>query len=79
MFMVLVVNLSFLIWTASTHNVSGGIAVLHRGSCTTSAKLDTWFHLGINVLSTALLGGSNYCKFFIDDQAKRWLLSPKHV
>ena len=61
-FAVLLVNISFLIWALSTHGHSGGIAPLQRGSCQTSEKLNTWVHLVINLLSTGMLSGSNYCR-----------------
>ena len=60
-FAVLLINVSFLVWAVTTHHISGGIATLQQGSCQTSATLNTWIHLVINLLSTGMLGGSNYC------------------
>lgn len=31
------------------------------GSCATAKKLNLWLHLLINILSTLLLGASNFC------------------
>jgi hypothetical protein len=35
--------------------------VLFQGNCKTTNALDTLIHLVINILSTSLLGASNYC------------------
>ena len=37
------------------------IVQLFEGDCNRAASLNTWTHLAINVLSTALLSSSNYC------------------
>ena len=59
---VLLINLCFLIWALSSHRLTSGIATLHRGSCDTSTNLNAWIHLVINLLSTGMLSGSNYCR-----------------
>ena len=61
-FSCLVINISFLIWALTSHRTTGGIATLQQGSCQTSANLNTGIHLVINLLSTGMLSGSNYCK-----------------
>ncbi len=61
-FSCLAINISFLTWALTTHNITGGIATLQQGSCKTSANLNTGIHLVINLLSTGMLSGSNYCK-----------------
>lgn len=53
------INLALIIWT-STKGVEGGIATIQEGDCNTTKRLDLWLHLGINLLSTLLLGASNY-------------------
>ena len=53
------VNMAFMIW-ASTRGFEGGIATIQEGDCSMTKKLDLWLHLGINLLSTLLLGASNY-------------------
>lgn len=65
--LVLVVNLGVLIWAAKSENspTYDGSVVLRRGSdeeqCTKIQDLNKWAHLAINLLSTILLSGSNYC------------------
>lgn len=60
------INLGVGIWASTlTRNAgpqSSGILVevLH-GDCKRTATINTWAHLAINVVSTALLAGSNYC------------------
>lgn len=58
---VFVVNISIFIWMWSSLPIKGGNGVAFRGSCKTSNALDTFIHLLINILSTCLLGASNYC------------------
>ena len=64
MLIVFIVNVTFLIWGPATANINAGIGVLRRGDCQKSANLNTFIHLIINLLSTAMLSGSNYCKSF---------------
>ena len=65
---VLLINLSFLIWAVASRGPSLGISTLQRGSCETSTKINTWIHLVINILSTGMLGASNYCEHSVS----RW-------
>lgn len=53
------VNLSLIIW-ASTKGFKRGIATIQEGDCNETKRLDLWLHLGINFLSSLLLGASNY-------------------
>jgi hypothetical protein len=57
---VLILNISTLIWTA-THLDDGYYATLAVGSYESILNLLGRVHFGINILSTALLAGSNYC------------------
>ena len=57
--LTLFVNLALIIW-GSTKGFEGGIATVQKGDCNMTKKLDLWLHLGINLLSTLLLGASNY-------------------
>ncbi|KAK4215155.1 hypothetical protein QBC37DRAFT_419750 [Rhypophila decipiens] len=61
-FITFALNLSFLVWA---HTRSGsdysGIGKLTTGSCSSIKKLNVGIHVAINVLSTVLLAGSNYC------------------
>ena len=53
-------NLVFTIWAVSTCGVQNGLGTLHEGDCKRTATLTFWAHLAINILSTLLLGASNY-------------------
>lgn len=57
---VLVINLILTIWAVSISGVQNGLGTLHDGSCKRTATLTFWTHLAINILSTLLLGASNY-------------------
>ena len=56
----LLVNIVAAAWLKS-HKQGSGLVEVYRGSCEVVADIDLWSHLAINVLSTLLLGGSNYC------------------
>ena len=65
--LVFIINLTVLIY-ASRYPGDGsdsGILVLREGNtqseCASISRLNTWAHLLINLLSTILLAGSNYC------------------
>lgn len=53
-------NLIFTIWAVSNSGVKDGLGTLQDGSCKRTTALTFWIHLAINVLSTLLLGASNY-------------------
>ena len=57
---VLVINLSVMIWVAAGAGLKGGLRTLQHGSCKETKNLSLWLHLAINALSTLLLGASNY-------------------
>ncbi|KAF2649839.1 hypothetical protein K491DRAFT_167900 [Lophiostoma macrostomum CBS 122681] len=57
---VLILNISALIWTA-THLDDGNYATLTVGSYKSISNLSGRIHFGMNILSMALLAGSNYC------------------
>ena len=57
---VCLINIFLTIWGARTYEVSGQVGTIQEGSCNTTKTLATWAHLVINVLSTLLLGASNY-------------------
>ena len=54
------VNLIFMIWAISGFEVHNGLGTLYDGNCKRTASLTFWIHLAINILSTLLLGASNY-------------------
>ena len=58
-FFTCLVNVALTIW-ASSKGLEGGIATIQAGDCNMTKRLDLWLHLGINLLSTLLLGASNY-------------------
>lgn len=49
-----------LIILASASGLKDGVGTIKKGDCRDIKKSELWLHLGINVLSTMLLGGSNY-------------------
>ena len=57
---VFIINLLSLIWAISRFGVQNGLGTLQDGSCKKTSNLIFWIHLAINILSTLLLGGSNY-------------------
>ncbi|RMZ81806.1 hypothetical protein DV738_g2021, partial [Chaetothyriales sp. CBS 135597] len=57
----LCINLGVGIWLSTKPNNPGGLTEVFNGNCNTAKQLTTWIHLAINILSTLLLGGSNYC------------------
>ncbi len=57
---VLVTNLIILTWVAIGNGFKGALGTLQQGSCQKTKDLSLWVHLAINVLSTLLLGASNY-------------------
>ncbi|OCT55026.1 hypothetical protein CLCR_02775 [Cladophialophora carrionii] len=56
----LLVNLVIVIWLGA-HGGGDSLVQLYNGDCGKVQNMDVWVHLAINVLSTLLLGGSNYC------------------
>ena len=61
---VLLINVSLTIYAATNPEYKmareNGIGTLYEGSCHKTRMIGLWLHLGINVLSTLLLSGSNY-------------------
>lgn len=57
---VLLINILLYIVASAKHEVAGSFATLDDGDCGTTKRLDLWLHLLINILSTILLGASNY-------------------
>lgn len=58
---VLVLNLSFTIWTLSRRHIENQRGILHEGHCDEVRRLDTAAHVVINIFSTVILASSNYC------------------
>lgn len=59
--LVLAFNLGFVLWAVQRHHVQNNRGVLHEGDCDRVKQLSVGLHLVINILSTILLGASNYC------------------
>lgn len=57
---MLIINISALVW-AVTHLDDGYYATIAIGFYKDMSNLSRWIHLGISILNTALLAGSNYC------------------
>lgn len=57
---VMIINLTFTIWAVQKFGAPNGLVTLQDGSCKETSTRTTWLHLAINVLSTLLLGASNY-------------------
>jgi len=57
---IMLMNVSFLIWACKKYGTSGGVGVLYHGECSHASRLTTIAHTVINILSTLLLGASNY-------------------
>lgn len=58
---VLAINIIVTIWGAARFGVHGTLVTIQDGDCSKSKELSLWLHLAINILSTLLLGASNYC------------------
>ncbi|OCK83187.1 hypothetical protein K432DRAFT_423576 [Lepidopterella palustris CBS 459.81] len=56
---ILIANISWFLWAKSKYNIHDNQGTIQRGNCAEAKKLDRWLHLLINVLSSALLAGSN--------------------
>ena len=60
--LVLVINVSLAIAAGKgARSLNGQIATMYEGNCGKVRKLSLWLHLLINVLSSLILGASNYC------------------
>lgn len=58
---VLVINALLTVFASIRYGVHGGLGTIQEGSCRITKDLSLWLHLVINILSTLLLGASNYC------------------
>lgn len=57
---VLLVNVILLIWASAKYGIEDGYGVLHQGNCGKARTISTTLHVLINILSTILLGASDY-------------------
>ena len=58
---VLVFNIFMMIYAAVKYGISHDFGDLHQGDCKLVARYNIMIHLDINIVSTLLLGVSNYC------------------
>ena len=58
--LVFLTNLTLTVWASSKYGLQEGVGTIHQGSCKKTKSLSLWLHIVINLLSTALLGASNY-------------------
>ena len=58
--LILICNIIFMIWSSQQPMSTNNNFLLFSGDCTAMKTVDTWVHLTINILSTLLLGASNY-------------------
>ena len=58
---VFVVNLTTTIVFKTSYKSDSDLGTLYHGDCGTSSRLSTGLHLVINLLSTLLIGSSNFC------------------
>ena len=58
---VFLVNTVFLIVSVSKFGQQNGAGYLYEGNCSTTRNMSVGIHIVINVLSTCMLSGSNYC------------------
>jgi len=57
---ILITNSIAIVWGSTEFGVEGGLGTIQDGSCTETNNVGFWIHLIFNVLSTLLLGASNY-------------------
>ena len=58
--LVFLTNLTLTVWASSKYGLQEGVGTIHQGSCRRTRSLSLWLHIIINLLSTTLLGASNY-------------------
>ena len=58
---VLLFNTIISIVVGARYGYESGLGILHEGDCNTVGSYDTGAHILINLLSTLLLSGGNYC------------------
>lgn len=57
---VLLINVILCAVASAKHEIAGGFGTLFEGDCDKVKRVNLWLHLLINILSTLLLGASNY-------------------
>ena len=70
-FLVFVLNFGITIWVASGLQVVNEVATVYEGPCSKTRSYLIWLHLAINVLSSLLLGASNYCMQILSSPTRK--------
>ncbi|KAF6802448.1 hypothetical protein CSOJ01_11575 [Colletotrichum sojae] len=62
-FFTFTINLSFILWATSNRaqTLDRGIGTISEGTCPKIKQWNTTVHITINIISTILLAGSDYC------------------
>lgn len=60
-FIVLLINVILTSWLAASKGFEDGQGIIYKGDCGVVRRMNIGIHLLINLLSTVLLSGSNYC------------------
>ena len=68
-------NIALTVWASTKNHVDDGVSYLYTGSCTKTARMSFWLHIGINVLSTLLLSARN-CKVYSPTLSRTLALRP---
>ena len=58
---ILILNFALTVWSYTALHIENGVATIYQGPCTTTKDVITVLHLAICILSSLLLGASNYC------------------
>lgn len=59
--LVLVTNITLMLYMTLAYEKMDGFPVIYRGSCENAEQQNSLWHFFLNVLSTGLLSASNYC------------------
>ncbi|KAK2772259.1 hypothetical protein CKAH01_13962 [Colletotrichum kahawae] len=60
-FTIFIINLPFVLWATLSVPIQDGIGIISEQSCASIKAWNTAIHIIINIISTILLAGSNYC------------------
>ncbi|KAG2413845.1 hypothetical protein HFD88_003034 [Aspergillus terreus] len=58
---VLAINIFTTVWATVRYDIKGDTGTVFQGNCSKANQLNASFHFAINLLSTAVLGASNFC------------------
>ena len=58
---VLIVNFIITLWVTISYPMVDHVGVLFHGNCAKAKSINAWSQVAVNILSTVLLGASNYC------------------